>query len=68
MSGVTSLHPSAWSNSGRTKVPDLECERIGEDVLELPHVLLTADVSIANSNVPEVVLAGGVRRALGQHY
>jgi hypothetical protein len=39
------------------------CNRVEEEVLELPHVQPVADVDVTYSNVKEVMLAGGVRRA-----
>jgi hypothetical protein len=38
------------------------CQYVGELVLELPHVLPTADVVVKYSYGREVVLVGGLRR------
>ena len=63
--GVTSLQPVAELDSGLKVLEIKSCNSIQEEVLELPHVLPTADVNVFDSNVQEVVLAGGVRRAVG---
>ena len=63
--GVTSLRPLAGLGEGLEKLCVEDCSRVEEKVLELPHVQRTADVCIMNSNVQEVVLAGGIiRRAV----
>ena len=62
---VTSVQPVAELNSGLKILRIRECEEIQEEVLELPNMLPTAGVEFNNSNVQEVVLAGGVRRAVG---
>ena len=60
--GVTSLQPVAELDSGLKTLKVLSCGGVQEGVLKLPYVLPTADVDIMDSNVQEVVLAGGVRR------
>ena len=62
--GVTSLQPLAELTGDLVKVSIGYCESVKEVVLELPHTQPTADVQVWNSNVKEVVLAGGVRRAV----
>jgi Leucine-rich repeat (LRR) protein len=59
--GLTSLQPLSqlWEGLERLRVSG--CHSVQEEVLELPHVQPSADVVAANSNVREVVLAGGVR-------
>jgi hypothetical protein len=42
-----------------------QCSAVQEEVLELPNIQPTADVVVEYSNVREVVLAGGLRRAVG---
>jgi hypothetical protein len=63
--GVTSLQPLSQLREGLQKLTVHYCTCVQEEVLELPHVQLTADVQVSCSNVKEVVLAGGVRRAVG---
>ena len=61
--GVTSLQPIGQLVGGLKELKVTNCYSVQEDVLELPHIQPTADVSVEDSNVEEVVLAGGVRRA-----
>ena len=64
--GVTSLQPlSHRLGPGLQKLYVSYCRQVEEEVLELPHVQLTAEVKFVRSNVREVVLAGGIRRAVG---
>jgi Leucine-rich repeat (LRR) protein len=62
--GVTSLQPLSQLGEGLQKLRVYRCTQVQEEVLELPHVQPTADVDVRDGNVREVVLAGGVRRAL----
>ena len=62
--GVTSLQPVGQLVGGLKKLHVRECFSVQEEVLELPFVQPTADVSIEASTVKVVVLAGGVRRFL----
>jgi hypothetical protein len=41
------------------------CNDVQEEILELPYVQPTAYVHVRYTAVKEVVLAGGVRRAVG---
>ena len=59
---VTSLQPIGQLVGGLKKLRVFGCELVEEEVLELPHIQPTCDVSILVSNVKEVVLAGGLRR------
>jgi Leucine-rich repeat (LRR) protein len=61
--GVTSLQPLSHLGQGLRDLRVIGCSRVQERVLELPHVQPTAYVSVQDSNVREVVLAGGLRRA-----
>jgi hypothetical protein len=62
---VTSLQPLAHLGEGLQKLTVQWCDRVHEEVLELPYVQPIADVSVLESgNVKEVVLAGGKRMAL----
>jgi Leucine-rich repeat (LRR) protein len=63
--GLTSLQSLSQLGEGLQKLAVLNCPRVQEDVLDLPHVHPTAAVSVAFSNVREVVLSGGVRKAVG---
>jgi hypothetical protein len=63
--GVTSLQPLSELGEGLQKLRVVRCNRVQEEVLELPHVQPTADVVVIYSRVKEVVLAGGERRAVG---
>jgi Leucine-rich repeat (LRR) protein len=65
MCGVASLQPLSGLEQGLQKLEVYDCSDVQEEVLELPHVQLTADVGLMYTNVREVVLAGGVRRAVG---
>ena len=62
--GVSSLQPLAELTGAVTKLSIGDCGSVTEEVLELPHIQPTADVRVWNSNVKEVVLAGGVRRVI----
>jgi hypothetical protein len=62
---VTSLQPLYQLGEGLQRLCVYNCTRVQEEVLELPHVQPTAEVVVVNSNVREVVLAGGERRDVG---
>jgi hypothetical protein len=62
---VTSLEPLSQLGEGLQELKVYGCRRVQEEVLELPHVQPTAVVDVEESNVREVVLAGGLRRAVG---
>jgi Leucine-rich repeat (LRR) protein len=62
--GVTSLQPLSQLGKELQKLSVVGCNRVQEEILELPHVQPTVDVVVRHSNVQEVVLAGGVRRAV----
>jgi Leucine-rich repeat (LRR) protein len=62
--GVTSLQPLSQLMEGLQELKVCFCNDVQEEVLELPHVQPTADVLVFDSNVREVVLAGGLRRAV----
>jgi Leucine-rich repeat (LRR) protein len=62
--GVTSLQPLSQLGPGLQELEVIGCSKVREEVLELPHVQPTADVDVEDSNVREVVLAGGVRRGV----
>jgi hypothetical protein len=62
---VTSLQPLSQLGEGLEELVVKECRAVQEEVLELPNVQPTAHVVVEYSNVREVVLAGGVRRAVG---
>jgi Leucine-rich repeat (LRR) protein len=62
--GVTSLQPLSQLTKGLQKLKVYGCKRVQQEVLELPNVQTTADVTVQNSNVREVVLAGKVGRAV----
>jgi hypothetical protein len=62
MCGVTSLQPLSQLGTGLRTLKVIACKSVQEEVLELPHVQPRADVTVHDSNVKEVVLAGGVRR------
>jgi hypothetical protein len=64
--GVTSLQPLSQLGEGLQLLTVCWCKEVHEEVLELPHVQPTADVVVVYSNVKEVVLAEGVRRAVRQ--
>ena len=58
--GVTSLQPLAELREGILKLSIAKCNNVEEEVLELPHIQLTADARLWwGGNVKEVVLAGG---------
>jgi hypothetical protein len=61
---VTSLSPLSQLGEGLQSLTVKNCSLVQEVVLQLPRVQITADVSMVCSNVREVVLAGGVRRAM----
>jgi hypothetical protein len=58
---VTSLQPLSQLGEGLQKLRVEWCYGVREEVLELPNVQPTADVNVKESNVKDVVLAGGVR-------
>jgi hypothetical protein len=60
---VTSLQPLSQLGEGLQKLSVSACYSVQEEVLELPRVSFTADVVVSKSNVLEVVLAEGMRRA-----
>jgi hypothetical protein len=62
--GVTSLQALSQLGEGLQELTVFGCKRVQEEVLELPHVQPTAMVLVVDSNVKEVVLAGGLRRAV----
>jgi Leucine-rich repeat (LRR) protein len=62
--GVTSLQPLSQLGEGLQKLRVSSCTNLQEEVLELPHVQPTANVVVRDSNIKEVVLAGGLRRAV----
>jgi hypothetical protein len=63
--GVTSLQPLSQIGEKMERLSVQRCYSVQEEVLELPHVQPSAFVGVYVSNVREVVLAGGVRRAVG---
>ena len=58
--GVTSLQPVGLVG-GLRKLHVKSCSSVQEKVLELPHVQPSVHVRVDQSNVEEVVLAGGIR-------
>jgi Leucine-rich repeat (LRR) protein len=62
--GLTSLQPLSQLRKGLQELKVYGCRQVQDEVLDLPHVQMTADVVVRESNVREVVLAGGVRRAV----
>jgi hypothetical protein len=60
---VSSLQPLSQIGEVMQRLVVSGCHKVQEEVLELPHVPPTAEVEVEYSNVKEVVLAGGVRRA-----
>jgi hypothetical protein len=62
--GVTSLQPLSELRNGLKLLQVYANRHVQEEVLEMPHVQPTANVLIIESDVREVVLAGGVRRAV----
>jgi hypothetical protein len=62
--GLSSLQPLSQLGEGLQMLEVSGCGGVQEEVLELPHVQPTADLDIGGSNLKEVVLAGGVRRAV----
>jgi hypothetical protein len=63
--GLTSLQALSQLGTGLRRLTISGCRGVQGAVLELPHVQPTADVVVEYSNVKEVVLAGGVKRAVG---
>jgi Leucine-rich repeat (LRR) protein len=63
--GVTSLQPLSQLGKGLQKLWVRGCKGVQEEILELSNIQPTADVEVCLSNIKEVVLAGGVRRAVG---
>ena len=63
--GVISLQPLGNLVGGLRDLRVYECSMVQEEVLELPYTQPTAHVLIEYSIVKEVVLAGGIRRAVG---
>jgi Leucine-rich repeat (LRR) protein len=61
---VTSMQPLAQLGEGLQTLKVSNCHDVQEEILELPNVQPTADVVVCYSNVKEVVLAGGVRKAV----
>ena len=59
---VTSLQPIGQLVGGLGELWVSQCNMVQEVVLELPHIQPTADVFIQDSNVEEVILAGGLRK------
>jgi hypothetical protein len=62
--GVTSLQPLSQLGEGLHMLRVSYCKGVQEEVSQLPHVQPTADVVVRHSNVKEVVLAGGLWRAV----
>jgi hypothetical protein len=62
--GVTGLQPLCQLGGGIGYLSVSDCSEVQEVVLELPQVQPTAHVEISGSGVREVVLAGGVIRAM----
>jgi Leucine-rich repeat (LRR) protein len=62
--GVTSLQPLSQLGEGLQRLSVFDCSKVREEVLQLPHVQPTADVVVKCSSIKEVVLAGGVKRAV----
>jgi hypothetical protein len=62
--GFSSLQPLSQLGEGLQMLEVSGCRGVQEEVLELPNVQPTASVVIGGSNLKEVVLAGGVRRAV----
>jgi hypothetical protein len=62
--GVTSLQPLSQLGEGLQKLEVSWCEGVQEEVLVLPQVQPTADISVMTSTVREVVLAGGLKASL----
>ena len=61
-SGVTSLQPVGELVGGLRILNVTNCDKVQEEVLELPHVQPSAQVWLYHSNVKEVMLAGRLRR------
>jgi hypothetical protein len=61
---VTSLQPLSQLGECLQGLSVIGCQGVREEVLQLPHVQHTADVRMTQSNVREVVLAGGLRRVV----
>jgi hypothetical protein len=62
---VTSLEPLSQLGEKLQQLMVIGCTKVQGKVLKLPHVQPTAHVVVQDSNVEEVVLAGGVRRGGG---
>ena len=62
MSRVTSLQPIGQLVGGLEQLHLWYCDKVEQEVLELPHIQPTAVISIIGSTIKEVLLAGGVRR------
>jgi hypothetical protein len=62
---VTSLQPLSQLGDKLQRLVITNCSEVQEVVLQLPHVQTSAQVQIYDSGVREVVLAGGVSRAVG---
>jgi Leucine-rich repeat (LRR) protein len=62
--GVTSFQPLSQLGEGLKTLSVFACVGMQEKVLELPHVSLSADLDFNICKINEVVLAGGVRRAV----
>jgi hypothetical protein len=67
--GLTSLQPLATFGRKQKEPETIEigidnCGKVEEEVLELPYVPAAASVVILDSNVKEVVVAGGAEAAL----
>jgi hypothetical protein len=62
--GVTSLQPLSQLREGLQKLNVITCKQVQEEVLELPNVQPTAYVFVYCSNAREVLLAGGVWKAV----
>jgi hypothetical protein len=61
---VTNLQPLSQLGSRIEEIHVRWCKKVHEVVLELPHLQPTAKVSMYESSVRKVVLAGGVVRAV----
>ena len=61
---ITSLQPLSALGAGLKRLEISSCSNVLAKVLELPNVLPTADVSIWECSIEEVVLADGVRKPI----
>jgi Leucine-rich repeat (LRR) protein len=66
--GVASLQPLSQLGMALEEMSVWGCNQVQEEVSELPHVQPTAEVDVRDSNVREVVLAGGWRMDVRPHY